>query len=100
MKKLATVTLFALTMLSVLSSAGAESEPIECTSNDPAHVAEGTVVDHDGDARAEAERRAIETASVFCVAEEAGSPVFTEITSRESGAVATSTARFVCSDNC
>jgi hypothetical protein len=100
MKKLAHISLFALTMLSVLPAASAEPETTECTSNEPAHVAEGTAVNEGGDERAEAERRAIETATELCQRNADGSPVFIEINTRQSGAVATSTARFFCSESC
>jgi len=100
MKKLVNIALFALTMLSVLSPASAETESIVCTSNEPAHVAEGTVIDHEGDAGAEAERRAVDAATELCAASGEGSPLFIEINTRASGVVATSTVHFFCSASC
>lgn len=103
MTKLIPITLLALASLATLGDAHADSSEevvTECTSNAPAHVAEGTAVDHDGDARAEAERLAVRTATNHCMDADAGEPVFTEIDTRQSGAVATSTVRFVCSAEC
>jgi hypothetical protein len=102
MKNLTHAALIALTLFAGTSHAAESSQPeaLECISNAPAHVAEGTVVDHDGDASAEAERRAAETAAETCAASDAGVPVFVEITTRDSGAVATCTLRFVCSERC
>jgi hypothetical protein len=100
MKHLVNIALFALTTLSVLSPANAGTESYVCTSNGSAHVAEGTVIDHAGDAGAEAERRAVDTATELCAANDDGSPIFIEINTRQSGVVASSTARFFCSASC
>jgi len=100
MKKLVNITLFTLTMLSALSPASAQSEICQRISNEPAHVAEGTVIDHDGDAHAEAERRAVDAATEYCADSGQGSPLLVEVNTRASGVVATSTVRFFCSDSC
>jgi hypothetical protein len=100
MKNLVNITLFTLTMLSALSPASAQSEICQHISNEPAHVAEGTVIDHEGDAQAEAEQRAVDVATAYCADSGEGSPLVVGVSTRESGVVATSTVRFFCSDSC
>ena len=102
MKKFAYLALVAAVLSSVLSTetASAEAPAVECTSNRSAYVAEGTVIDDEADARDEAFWLAVDAAADFCSNSDAGSPLLIESSTKRSGAVATASVHFVCSETC